>query len=64
MGFSPTVYASGPRTFTFLFVITIYTIMMCLRMAENLIPFVKQRYVVVITLCVVLRTMYMVMWKQ
>lgn len=64
MGFSPTVYVSGPRTFIYLFVITIYVMLYFLKFIEEYLNRRSFRYVAVVTVIIVLRTMYMVMFKQ
>lgn len=64
MGFSPTVYASGPRTFIFLFMCSIYLIG-CLMSELNKIKLSNYlRYLSIVTLIIVIRTIYMVAYKQ
>lgn len=64
MGFSPTVYASGPRTFVFLFMCSIY-IIGCLMSELNKIQIYNYlRYLSIVTFIIVIRTIYMVAYKQ
>lgn len=64
MGFSPTVYASGPRTFVFLFMCSIY-IIGCLMSELNKIQINNHlRYLSIVTFIIVIRTIYMVAYKQ
>lgn len=64
MGFSPTVYASGSRTFVFLFMCSIY-IIGCLMSELNKIQINNHlRYLSIVTFIIVIRTIYMVAYKQ
>lgn len=64
MGFSPTVYASGPRTFVFLFTCSIYIILRLISQLNDMHRHVCCKYLFIVTSLIVIRTLYMVSYKQ
>lgn len=64
MGFSPTVYASGPRTFIFLFMCSIYIIGYLMSELNKTQINNHLKYLSIVTFIIVIRTIYMVAYKQ
>lgn len=64
MGFSPTVYASGPRTFIFLFMCSVYIIGSLMSELNKTQINNHLKYLSIVTFIVVMRTIYMVAYKQ